>query len=215
MCAAVTRVRLDTDQRREQLLRVGIELFGTQPPETLSLGVIARTAGVSKGLLYHYFRDKEQYLLAVLQVAGRELVEATEPDPSLPLMEMIEGAIDGLVTFAEKHAAGYISIFRGDLVIPGFGDVIRSWRERRISGFVEHIARISPADPEVVRSSQVLKIVLDGQITSIETSVMRWLEHPEIERAQLLRLLATAFLMAMVAAHSIEPELRLDAVGKP
>lgn len=209
------RLRLNTDQRREQLLRAGIELVGSIPAEKLSMSAIARAAGVSKALLYHYFRDKEQFFIAVVDVVGSELAAVTEPDHTLPLRERFEGAIAGFVAYAENHAAGYIVIFRGHLAVPGVADAITTWRNRRIEGFVEQIAQLSAADPEVVHGSRALKIVIDAQITSLEAAVLHWLQHGGVERDKLIRLLAGVFLMAMVAVHTVEPELRLDSIGSP
>lgn len=209
------RVRLDTDRRREQLLRVGIELLSTQPVDTVSIGTIAQAAGVSKGLLYHYFHDREEFLVEVLRAAAEELVAATEPDPALPPLQQLEGAIDGLITYAEGHAVGYIALFRGHINIPGVADVMKARRQQTIASFVEHIARMSPADPEVVRRSSALQTVIDGQLTFLETCVLHWLEHRDLDRSSLHRLMVNAFLMAMLAAHSVDPELKFDAIGTP
>ncbi|WP_329252075.1 TetR/AcrR family transcriptional regulator [Actinoallomurus sp. NBC_01490] len=209
----MVRVRLDTDQRREQLLRVGIELLGTQPVETLSVGTIARAAGVSKGLLYHYFHDREEFLVAVVWAATEELVAATEPDVSLPPLRQLEHAIDGLITYAEEHAIGYAALVEGRIGIPGVAEVTKAQRERRVASFVDHIARMSPADLETVRGSAVLRTAIDGQLTFLHQCVLRWLEHRDMDRATLHRLLVNAFLMAMLAANSVDPRLRFDALG--
>jgi len=55
---APRRVRLQIDERRKQLLELGIEVFSTQPYEEISIESLAEAAGISKGLLYHYFRGK-------------------------------------------------------------------------------------------------------------------------------------------------------------
>lgn len=164
-------------------------------------------------MLYHYFQDKEEFLVAVLQAAADELVAATEPDPGLPPLEQIEHAIDGLIGYAESHAAGYIAIFGGQLGIPGVAEVMNTRREQRITRFVEHIARMSPGDPQIVRRSRVLKIAIDGQLAFLETSVLHWLEHRDLDRARLHRFLVNSFLMSMLAVHSVDPGLRLDDVG--
>lgn len=193
-------------------MRVGVELLGSRPGDALSIGEVARTAGVSKGLLYHYFRDKEQFFIAVVHAAGAELITATEPDPSLPPVKRVESAIDGLITFAENHAAGYIAMLRGDLALAGIADAIHRLRERRVASFVEQIAEVSTVDPELVRGCQTLKIVLDGQLTFLEMSVMHWLEHQDIDREKLLRLLVRSFFMALVAVATVEPDLRLHHI---
>ena len=61
--------RLEVDERRAQLLEVGTELFSTHSFEELSMARIAREAGISKALLYHYFPSKQAYFEATLQAA--------------------------------------------------------------------------------------------------------------------------------------------------
>ena len=55
------RSRLSTDARREQLLDAGAELLGRRPYDEVSIEEIATAAGVSKGLLYHYFPTKQDF----------------------------------------------------------------------------------------------------------------------------------------------------------
>ena len=76
--------RLEVDQRRAQLLEVGTELFSKHSFEELSMAEIAREAGISKALLYHYFPSKEEFFKAALAQAAAELAERTAPDESLP-----------------------------------------------------------------------------------------------------------------------------------
>lgn len=210
----MARTRLDLDRRREQLLSVGIDMLATHPAETLSMGAVARAAGVSKGLPYHYFRDKEEFFSAVIHAAAAELVAATEPDPTLPPMRRLEGAIDGLITYAEDHAAGYIAIYGGAVHIPWLADTIKQTREQRVAGFVEQIAEMSAADSRVVRQSPALRLVLSGQIAFLQTSVLHWLEFHDMERAKLRRLLVQSFFMALAAVAIVEPQLRLDTIAR-
>ena len=45
---------------------------------------IAREAGISKALLYHYFPSKQEYFMATLAGGAEELRARIEPDPALP-----------------------------------------------------------------------------------------------------------------------------------
>ena len=45
---------------------------------------IAREAGISKALLYHYFPSKQEFFVATLQQAAEEIRRRTEPDPAVP-----------------------------------------------------------------------------------------------------------------------------------
>ena len=65
--------RLDVDERRRRLLELGAELFSRHAYADLSMSAIAREAGISKALLYHYFPSKQAYFRAVLVEGAAEL----------------------------------------------------------------------------------------------------------------------------------------------
>jgi AcrR family transcriptional regulator len=50
-----SRIRLSPEQRRVQLLDLGVRLFSRRSLDELSVDVLAQEAGISRGLLYHYF----------------------------------------------------------------------------------------------------------------------------------------------------------------
>src|SRR5215469_16754368 len=57
---------LQAQERRKQLIEVAARLFAEQGMENTSIKVIAEEAGVAQGLLYHYFRSKEDLLWAII-----------------------------------------------------------------------------------------------------------------------------------------------------
>src|SRR6201995_1086616 len=86
--------RLDVDERRRQLLELGRELFARHSYEELSMAGIARAAGISKALLYHYFPSKQEYFQATLATAAQQLRKLTEPDPALPPAEALTNSVE-------------------------------------------------------------------------------------------------------------------------
>ena len=58
-----------------------MELLGRRGTAEVSIEQIARAAGVSNGLLYHYFPTKSDFLLAVLKRSQRELDTRLARDP--------------------------------------------------------------------------------------------------------------------------------------
>ena len=77
--------RLDVDERRRPLLDLGTDLFARFSYDELSMARIAREAGISKALLYHYFPSKQAYFAATLQEKAAELTALLgEPDPRCP-----------------------------------------------------------------------------------------------------------------------------------
>ena len=59
--------RLDVDERRRRLLDLGADLFARHAYDELTMATIAREAGISKALLYHYFPGKQAYFAATLE----------------------------------------------------------------------------------------------------------------------------------------------------
>ena len=81
--AAARRVRLSTDARREQLVALGIDIFSERPFDEVSIDDIAAAAGISKGLLYHYFPSKRDFYVAVVRHSADEMQAITDTDPAL------------------------------------------------------------------------------------------------------------------------------------
>src|SRR4051812_24682389 len=94
--------RMSTAARREQLLAAGAELLGRRPYDQVSIEEIAAAAGVSKGLLYHYFPTKKDFVVAALRRGERELEELTALDPGLPPPEQLSAGLDHFLDFVEE-----------------------------------------------------------------------------------------------------------------
>ena len=73
------RTRLSPEQRRSQLLDLGVRLLATRSVDELSIDLLAEEAGISRGLLYHYFGNKHQFHEAVVRRAADDLVSQTAP----------------------------------------------------------------------------------------------------------------------------------------
>ena len=99
--------RLQVDERRRQLLELGASLFATHSYAELSMARIAREAGISKALLYHYFPSKQDFFVATLQQGAEEIARRTEPDPELPPFEALAGSLDAFLGWIEENETAY------------------------------------------------------------------------------------------------------------
>ncbi len=59
--------RLDPAQRREQMLDAANDLFAERGYEEVSVEDIARAAGVTRGLVHHYFGGRTEVYIALLE----------------------------------------------------------------------------------------------------------------------------------------------------
>jgi AcrR family transcriptional regulator len=84
------RQRLGSEQRREQLVAAAVEILAEQGYGGATADAIARRAGVSKGLLWHYFADLDELFevtarrtLEKLSAAAGAAIDLTAPAPQV------------------------------------------------------------------------------------------------------------------------------------
>src|SRR5512140_826943 len=107
------RVRLSPEARRAQLIELGVELLATRRLDELSVELIAQTAGISRGLLFHYFSSKQDFHVEVARAAAAAMIERTEPDTSLPPVDALRGALSAFIDYVEENPDNYKSLVRG------------------------------------------------------------------------------------------------------
>jgi AcrR family transcriptional regulator len=173
--SVVARTRMSPADRREELIRLGRELFAEEPYDALSVEDIAAAAGISKGLLYHYFETKRDFYVAVVRSAADEIRELTVPDPSLPLRQQLKMSIVSYLDYAEDHIEGVRAVFEGGV---GSDPEFRRITEQLRSVYIRRILR----GLGVQRPSAALRIALRGWMGYIEAASLEWLERGGIGR---------------------------------
>ncbi|MFO0657179.1 MAG: TetR/AcrR family transcriptional regulator [Polyangia bacterium] len=109
------RARLLVDERRAQLLALGIKLFAERSYDEVSIDELARAANISKGLLYHYFPTKRDLYTAALRQAAQQLLDETQPLACLPQDERARRGLETYLAFADRHGPAYVALMRGGL----------------------------------------------------------------------------------------------------
>ena len=183
--------RLDVDERRRQLLELGAELFARHGYEELSMSRIAREAGISKALLYHYFPSKQAYFSATLEQAAEELAEVTEPDPSKPPVEQLSASLDAYLGWVERHMSAYDKLIRGVGAVPEVRELVERVREETAARILAGIA------PE---PTPMLRAAVRGWLWFMDGAVLDWIEHRDIDRQRLHGLLLGTLLGAVTAS---------------
>ncbi len=62
-------------ERRKTILRAAIEVFASKGYHGCRIADVAREAGVAYGLVYHYFKNKEELLSSVFDIAWKGFVQ--------------------------------------------------------------------------------------------------------------------------------------------
>lgn len=109
MTGATTRrrQRLSADERRDQLVAAAVEVLAVHGYRGATADAIVRRAGVSKGLLWHYFADLDQLMehtarrtLATLAAAVGARLDLTAPAP-----DVLRAAVHGAAGLLSTHGA--------------------------------------------------------------------------------------------------------------
>jgi AcrR family transcriptional regulator len=183
--------RLDVEERRRRLLALGAELFARHAYDELSMSRIAREAGISKALLYHYFPSKQAYFAATLEQAAAELARLTEPDPHRPPVEQLAGSLDAYLGWVERHAGAYAKLIRSVGAVPEVRELVDRVRDETADRIIAGIA------PE---PRPALRAAVRGWLWFMDGAVLDWLEHRDMDRAALHGLLLGTLLGAVTAA---------------
>lgn len=182
------RVRLNPEQRRAQLIELGVRMLATSTIDELSIDALAAEAGISRGLLFHYFRSKREFHLAVAQAAADELLRCTEIDPKLEPMAMAIHGLESFVDYVTANRDAYVSLIRGarsgDADMREISDNTRATLAQRILDQSHQVGLSrSPATTLIVRA----------WLAFVEEAVVQWLAAEAMSREELLRVLTASF----------------------
>ena len=188
--------RLSSDERREHLLHVGVELIGRYGTADVSIEEIARAAGVSKGLLYHYFPTKTDFFVAVLARSQAEMDQAVERDPELTPLEQFDRNLDGFLGFVDAHAEGYLAVVNARGREPHVHELVEERRRRRVDELVA-LAAVLEGVPRDAARTPLLVASIEGWIGFTEGVIVRWLRDREIGKEEVHQLLREVFLQVL------------------
>ena len=195
------RSRLQVYERRQQLLELGVELFSRRNAEDIAIDEIARAAGISKGLLYHYFGSKRDYYVESVRFAAQQIIDdidAVAGDFEGDSRGRLRAGLDIYLSHVAKRARGYAM-----LVTSGASDaevhrvvenVRRVFKDRILSSL-----GIAPPHPRV-------RAALTGWIGFVEAASLDWLEHRDVDPQEIRELLVAVLLGALRGAGlSVSP----------
>jgi AcrR family transcriptional regulator len=185
--------RLQVDERRRQLLDLGAELFAKHSYAELSMAKIAREAGISKALLYHYFPSKQDYFVATLQQGAEEIARRTQPDPDLPPLEALAGSLDAFLGWIEENETAYRKLMESVGSVPEVKALIDDIRDATSARILDGIGAGDSPPPKLRAAARAWLWFMDG-------AVLDWLDHRDLSRAELRDLLLGSLAGAVMAA---------------
>ena len=174
------------DKRRHQLLTLGLKLFGEMSFTEVSIDDIAAKAGISRGLLYHYFKGKRGFYNETVRFAAKSLVDRLEVaehiDPETRVREGLERYLD----YVEEFALPYTVLMRGGI---GVDQQVNEIMDATRESIVE---RMMLERPDEIPESPAVRAAFRGWLRLVEGMCLDWIDRRELERHELIDTLASA-----------------------
>ncbi|MDM4761738.1 TetR/AcrR family transcriptional regulator [Galbitalea sp. SE-J8] len=196
--SAERRRRLNPDDRRAQLLALGVASLAEQPLDALSIEQLSAKAGVSRSLLFYYFGSRQGLHHAVVLAARDALLRATTPALELPPLDRLHDTLTRLVAFVREHRGTFFALVRGsssaDSDAKALIDEARAVNaERLLAAFLE----LGTPDSELLRVA-VRAWVSFAEETLVDGAIAT--ELPDAELVAFLQRSATAVVAAVAPA---------------
>ncbi len=192
------RARLTVDERRTQLLDLGRRLFNSRPYDAISIDEIASAAGISKGLLYHYFPSKRHFYVAVVRAGAEHVTRLTAVRPDLAPAAQLRAAVDSFLTYVEKNAQAYGHLLRSGVgTDPEASAIVEETRRSMVDQVLQSIG-LEDGRP-------VVRLVMRGWVGFSESVTLEWADRRDVPRRDVLRLLVHAFESTLAVAAASDP----------
>jgi AcrR family transcriptional regulator len=193
MTTTTGRVRMSPESRREQLLDLGARLLSTRTLDEISIELLAEEAGISRGLLYHYFGSLQEFHVAVVRRAVQDIFAITAPRDIDDPVEQLAVSLGAYADYVSANYTGYVSLIRA---AAGGNEELREIyleARRALTGRIFEIA--GPDDLAALGfvDSAATRLLVDGWAAMVENVVVAWVADPHgLSRDDLLRRLALA-----------------------
>ncbi|HEY6935273.1 MAG TPA: TetR/AcrR family transcriptional regulator [Marmoricola sp.] len=192
------RVRMSPASRREQLLDLGVRLLATRSVDEISIELLAEQAGISRGLLYHYFGNKQEFHRAVVRRAADDLIEVTAPRSDADPLTQLMVSLGAYVDYVTENFEGYVSLVRA---AAGGDEALREIYEEARAALTDRLFDVAGREQLAdlgVTDSAATRLMVRGWSALTEEVVISWVRAPAgVSREELLQRLAQG-LVALV-----------------
>lgn len=161
--SSARRARLSPDERRAQLVALGVAALAEHPLQEIDLAGLAAQAGVSRGLVFHYFESKQGFQREIVRIARDSMLHATEPRADLAPLDRLHDTLLRTVGFVHDHGGTFVSLVRGTASgDPRIRQVVEQARTAQAARVVALLAECG------VPVSAELRIVIRAWISFVE-----------------------------------------------
>jgi AcrR family transcriptional regulator len=143
--------RLDPAQRHEQILKAANQLFAERAYDEVSVEDIAGAAGVTRGLVHHYFGGRREVYIALVERLGAEREERLRPPIGRSARARVADTVSRWLDWTEANRTIYLATMgRGeDIADPDVRRVVTDLVRRAVALLTTFHADIAEDSPRL------------------------------------------------------------------
>ncbi|MGW4352217.1 TetR/AcrR family transcriptional regulator [Nocardia sp. NPDC004582] len=166
---------------------------------------VADRAGVTRGLMYHYFPNKRDFYAAIFQRASDRLLAGAAVEDDRPFAELLEAAVDTHIQYFLDHPRAASTVNRG--VLSGDPAI-----QAIIAQELDTVGRRLLDKLELTgHARQLGALAVQGWLVFGRTVCVEWIQSQSVSRSELAQICLAAFSGAMEPALA----LRDKTAGAP
>ena len=179
------RTRLDPAERRSQILDAADELFAERGYEEVTIEDLATAAGVTRGLVHHYFGGRKEVYVALLERVGAAREEHLRPPVGPTARARVEDSVSRWLDWTEANRVIYLGT-----IAPG-EDIADADVRGAVSAMVHRaVALVAAFHADIAEDSPRLRYALECWTGLNRAATRRWLSG-EATREETHELLAS------------------------
>jgi AcrR family transcriptional regulator len=192
------RTRLAPDERRAQLVALGVASLVDRRLESLTIEYLAAQAKVSRGLLFYYFGSKQGLHREVVRTARDSMLRATEPAPDLAPLDRLHDTLTRIVQFVRDHGDTFFSLERG----AASGDeevreVVEQARAAQADRLIAVFLELGMPD------SELLRIALRSWVAFAEETLVETAINGEMPAGEIVSFLERSAVAVAASVHPV------------
>jgi AcrR family transcriptional regulator len=162
--------RLAPGQRREQILDAANVLFAERAYDEVSIEDIASSAGVTRGLVHHYFGGRKEVYIGLLERLGAQRENRLRPPVGRSARARVADTVSRWLDWTETNRTVWLAtIARGeDIADPDVRRVVADLVERAV-------ALLAAFHADIAQDSPRLRYALECWTALNRAATRRWL----------------------------------------
>jgi AcrR family transcriptional regulator len=151
MTTTPTFRRLDPGQRREQILDAANALFAERTYDEVSIEDIANSAGVTRGLVHHYFGGRKEVYIALLEQLGAQREEQLRPPVGRSARARVAENVSRWLDWTEANRTIWLATMAPgeDIADPDVRHVVAGLLHRAVALLTTYHADIAEDSPRL------------------------------------------------------------------